>query len=274
MNNTVVIDISTFIWSQEDFEQDPKKYFQLIQLVPTLYRQITNYKLPILFRKELFDVIQGEFPYSISNNISKDFAKITMSFISKSISRWVKFESLPQLTIKTEPELLKKYFSQTVKVEFLGQVGHLYTSSSKYPYNYIIYNDFFKSKRNLLIKKNGKTKEIETLLYSSEGEILIFFDRFKLKFKHNPKHDKYKAGGIISPLSCYNERIPDIGYVEKLLNGAYLFDEDYYNFDLINNVYVVFVSSNDNTFHGFDLSDDGKIPHKVKETFKKDGKRF
>jgi hypothetical protein len=169
--------------------------------------------------------------------------------------------------------LFKSHFSSNTKTEAQSQICHLYNNGRDGEYKFLAYCYFFNSEENLLLKRRQHKREIETLCYQSEEDIKNFIDKYRIKFKHNPKHNKYKTGGKVSPLSCYNERDGDTKRAQELLESAFLYDGDYYNFD--KDVYVVFVTSNDGTYHGFDISDEGSnIPMDVKKIFNKNGRQF
>lgn len=273
MNIKAAIDISTFIWSQEDFDNNRNRYFELVKIMPTFYKKTKDFKIPLLFRDELYNLIITDFPYTMARHISYDYERLTLSFFIETFSNWIYYPDNADASVTSTPATVKPHFSNSTKTETQSQVCHLYHNGQDHEYRYLAYCYFFNSEDNLLLNRQQDECEIETFCYQSEKEISDFIDEHKIKFKHNPKHDKYKAGGKISPLSCYNERLGDTKRAQELLETAFLYKGDYYNFN--QDVYVVFVTSNDGTYHGFDLSDEGdNVPMEVKQKFNKNGRQF
>ncbi len=269
---TAALDISTFIWNPQDFERNKHHYYELISLSPTVFSEVKKNKIPILLRGELYELLLTEFPYVSINGINPDYGRTTLSFLVD--VNWTIYADGDTSHMLTNPNIIKAYFSEDIKRESGSQIVHLFQNVQP-EIKFITYHCFYEGQDDLLIERRDDKVKIETLNYSSEKEITTFFDKHKIKFKHNPKHDKYKAGGKISPLSCYNERTADITYAQKLLDTSCQVGSDFYNYDSTNEVYVVFVDSNDGTFHGFDLSDEGdNVPEDVKKTFNKNGRQF
>ncbi len=272
MNIKSAIDISTFIWCQEDFNNNRNQYYGLVKMMPGFYEQMKSFKIPILFRKELYEIIITDFPYTMARDISYDYERLTLSFLIDTFSNWIPYADNTD-SVVSNPELIKAHFSNQTKTEAKNQICYLYQNGQNQEYKFIVYCYFFDSEENLILQRQQNERKIETLCYKSEDEIKSFIDKYKIKFKHNSKHNKYKSGGKVSPLSCYNERDGDIKRAQELLETAFLYEDDYYNFD--RDVYVVFVTSNDGTYHGFDLSDEGSnVPVEVKKKFNKNGRQF
>lgn len=275
MSIKAAIDISTFIWSQEDFNANKNRYYELVKVMPAFYKQLKLFKIPILFRKELYEIITTDFPYTMARDISYDYERLTLSFFVETFSNWISYVDDTDTSVTSNPVLIKAHFNNDTKIEAHSQICHLYYNGQSSEYKFMVYCYFFDSEGNLLLNKQQHKREIETLCYQTEEEIKEFINQYKIKFKHNPKHNKYKAGGKVSPLSCYNERIGDTKRAQELLESAFLYEGDYYNYDNDNDVYVVFVTSNDGTYHGFDLSDEGSnVPIEVKMKFNKNGRQF
>jgi hypothetical protein len=277
MSFTAVIDISTFIWSEQDFNDNKIEYVILRNLIPDVFTQIKALKLPILFRHDLQQLILAEFPFKLieDKEIGYDFYRLTYEFLIDTFSNWVKFEGNADHTIISTPDINKPHFGINIKVEAQSQIYHLFQNSQNTEHKFIAYTYLFKSDNNLVLKNQQETVVVDTLRYGSEEDIVTFFDKFKIKFRHNSKHDSYKSGGKVSPLSCFNERTGDTTKAQALLEKAYQVGNDYYYLDEENNVYVQFVSSNDGTYHGFDVSDEkGNVPSKIKSKFNRNGRIF
>lgn len=275
MSFTAAIDISTFIWCEEDFKANKNQYIALKSLAPSVYTQIRELNLSILLRDELYNSIINEFPYNMVKEIGYEFQKLTLEFLTDTFPNWMLYEENNNKSIETTPQITKQHFSNNIQVESHSQKNHLYKNHQNPDHKYIAYNYFFNSTNNLVLISGENNIEVETLRFSTEEEINHFFDQYKIKFRHNPKHDRYKSGGKISPLSCYNERTGDTSKAQELLEKAYKVENDYYYLDEENNVYVQFVSSNDGTYHGFDISDEkDNVPSKIKAKFNRNGRVF
>ncbi len=267
-----ILDISTFVWNQLDFNTNKHSYYQLIGLAPIVYEQVEDNRVPILLRAKLHDFLMLDFPYSNINQINPDYCSLTLSFLTK--VHWISYDDGNDLSISTNPNIVKNYFSDDLKKESCSQILHIY-GNVIFRYKYIAYNYFHNHTGNLLISTAAGQIEVDSLFYESEADVVQFFEQCKIKFKHSPKHDQYKAGGKISPFSCYNDRTGDPTKAQKLLSTSYSFGNDFYNFDAENEVYVRFVDSNDGTYHGFDVSDEGNnIPNEIKNRFNKNGRKF
>lgn len=271
-NFVAILDISTFVWNQVDFNTNKHCYYQLIDLAPIVYEWMEDNRVSILLRDELYNLLMSDFPYSSINEINPDYCTLTLSFLTT--VPWVTYEDGCDSIISTRPNIVKDYFSDDLKRESDSQILHVCGSEAA-GYKFIAYNYFHNHTENLFITSETNPIEVDSLFYESEDDIIQFFEDHKIKFKHNPKHDQYKAGGKISPLSCYNDRTGDVTKAQNLLSTSYSLGNDFYNYDAENEVYVRFVDSNDGTYHGFDVSDEGNnIPNEIKNRFNKNGRKF
>ena len=274
MSFTAAIDISTFIWCKNDFENNKNQYYELLAVIPTIYESIKSFKIPVLMRQKLYSQIMDDFPYNEAREISYEFEYLTLSFLAN--TDWFLYDETINNTITSVPILNKQHFSNSIQTETQSQIVHLFQNGKNPEHKFISHKYFFNHNNNLLVSNQQQnTVEIDTLCYNFESEITQFFERHKIKFKHNPKHNRYNAGGIVSPLSCYNERTGDVTKAQKLLETACSVGKNKYNWDKDNNVYVQFAQSNDGTYHGFDVSDEkNNVPYQIKSKFNKNGKVF
>jgi hypothetical protein len=277
MSFTAAIDISTFIWCEQDFKANKNQYIVLRSLMPNLFTQIKDMRLPILFRENLQQLILTKFPFQTieEKEIGYDFYRLTYEFLIDTFSNWVIFVENTDNTIYSAPVIKKTHFSDNIQEETQSQICHMFHNNQNTEHKFIAYNYFFNSRSNLVLNKGDENVEIDTLRYNCMEEIVAFFEKYKIKFRHNPKHDRYKSGGIVSPLSCYNDRIGDITAAQDLLEKSVQIGDDFFWYDEPNNVYVQFVPSNDGTFHGFDISDEQmNVPSTIKNRFNKNGRKF
>jgi hypothetical protein len=277
MSFTAAIDVSTFIWCEQDFNENKNHYITLKSLTPNVYTHIRSLKLPVLLRKELYESIMNEFPYKMIEEIGHDFQRLTFEFLIDTFSNWVLYADDLDNKITSVPVLKKPHFSENIDKETQGQVCHMF-NGEKTEHKFITYSYFFNTDNNLLLTAEDESVEVDTLSYHSEEDIAKFFSKFKIKFEHHKKHtndcyyDKVRKE-VVSPFSSYHNQ--GEGEAQKLLDEAFLYDGHFYNFDLRNDVYVRFIKTMGLTYHGHDVSDEGdNVPNHVKKKFNKNGRTF
>jgi hypothetical protein len=268
MEYFAVIDISSFIWCKSDFDSNTTKYYELMLNMPNLFEYLKKNNSPVLLKEGLYYQIVENFPYHIAEKGFYDFQKMTFSFLSNLGSNMIIYSENDDVTIVSVPNLVKKHFNKDTHQEVRYLITRIH--SKREPENKLFSFEYiWNYKGNLSTTKGGDTFEHETILSDEEHALENFFAKYKRRFVHNPKHDKYKSGGKISPLSCYNEREMDTTKAQSLLDGGVLVDGSYYNFDTENNVWVVFYLTEKREYHGFDENDRSSIPEEVKRKINK-----
>ena len=116
MNFTAILDISTFVWSQEDFKDNKHCYYELISLAPIVYEKVKDNEVRILLRNELYNLLMSDFPYFSISEISSDYYTLTVSFFT-SIKNWIPYIDVDAPTISTSPNIVKDHFSNDLKKE-------------------------------------------------------------------------------------------------------------------------------------------------------------
>ena len=273
MRITAAIDISTFIWNESDFDKNKSNYFGLLELMPVVYEQIISHKVPVLFRKELFDLLHVEFPYNMARCISNDFEPLTLSFLVKTISNWTLYSTFVDDSISTVPTIAKPHFSEASLFEVRSQIWHIFINDSLSNFKFITFKYFYNHADSLVLAKGDESKVVDTLKFCSQTDVVDFFIKYKIKFKHHEKHRKesyydHVRSEHVSPFSCFHNQ----GEVaaQKLLDNAFFCEGHYYNFDLVNNVFVRFIKTSGFEYHGHDLLDGpDKVPNLVRKKFNK-----
>jgi hypothetical protein len=269
MEYIAVIDISSFIWSQNDFDENKNKYYELMQSLPNLYSKIIENKTSVLLREELYEQILANFPYNITNE-NYDFQLSTLDFLTNLGSRMVVYSATKITTIKSIPDINKNYYNKATEQEIVHLLTRIHTiripASKFFTFQYLWDYD-----GNLnTVNKTGNVKyEVETICYDNEEELDHFFSRYRRIFDHNPKHNQFNTGESISPLSCYNERRGNKVNAQLFLDEAEQFNNLFYNFDTVNSVYVVFRNTNNNIYHGYDEGNLNNIPSEIRRKFNK-----
>ncbi|GEP52639.1 hypothetical protein FNO01nite_33110 [Flavobacterium noncentrifugens] len=280
MSFIATIDISTFIWCEQDFNANKNKYIILKNLAPNIYTQIRELNLPVLLRNELYTSIMDEFPYKMVKEIGYDFQKLTLEFLTDTFSNWILYTDNSDNSITSNPAIIKPHFSGSIQAETQSQIGHLFHNNQNPEHKFLAYNYFYAQNSNLVVNRQNNDVVIDTLRYNSEEEIIKFFEDYKLRFEHNSKHTRklrYSSDGEkISPFTCFHQ--PNgTEKAEKLFKEATLHDGKYFNFDLENNVYVRFLKTyvDRPVYHGHDLSDENQdVPDKVRKKINKNGRVF
>lgn len=266
------IDVSTFIWCRKDYDDNKHHYYNLLTIIPSLFKEITTLKIPLLLRWELYNLIIEEFPYKMAGEISYEFSYLTLSFLSDN-RNWYTYSDSIDEEILAVPNIVRSHFSKKSQVETKHQICHLYENGENPKHKFISFLYFYNHNKNLLLVKEKAQKEVETFYYSSVSEINDFFDKYKIKFKHHTKHRRdsyydYERHEQVSPFSCYHNQ--GVSAAQELLDKAFFFEGHYYNFDLDNNVFVRFIKTSAFEYHGHDLLDEGNnVPNQVKKKFNK-----
>jgi hypothetical protein len=270
MEFIAVIDISSFIWCQNHFDANTSKYYELMQSLPNLFTKITDNKTNVLLRKELYEQILSNFPYRIIPNENFDFQVTTLGFLTTLGSRMIEYPSTDITSISSIPDISKQHFNGNTKVEVRYLLNRMHTQRTP-PSKFFTFGYLWNYEGNLnTIDDNDKVNhEIETICYDNELSLNNFFSNHRRMFDHNPKHNLFNAGEIISPLSCYNERIGNKDKAQLLLDESEQYNDLFYNFDTSNNVYVIFRNTNSNIYHGYDERNLNNVPSEIRRKFNK-----
>lgn len=268
MSFIAVIDISSIIWDQEDYETNTVQYYELKNSIITLIEKFKKEKPFILIRPELVNEMIKGFPYDKMPTHFWEFGNIVYSFLGDiEFSKRIYYETKND-EVESVPNIIKAYFKPSTKDEVKYILTHNHTkrecSSVYFTFRYLWEDNY-----NLTTSIHGLTpQENETIIIDKNDGLDVFFQKFKRIFEHSSKHHKgHEPGDYISPLSCYdghNKSIPQKYLDESVLNG-----KKYYNFDTENKVYVVFFCTHENVYHGHDEIDRNKIPPAILKHYNK-----
>jgi len=268
MKYLAFVDLSSFIWSENDFKASPNKYYEVVQGMPELFNQLKINKSFVLLRQELFRQIQLEFPYKITEKKFYDFQKMTLTFLSKLGSKMIVYSNTSNINITSNPNLEKNYYSQTTNEEIRYLITRIHSETN--PANILFtFKKLWNHDGDLSTCNQNISIKHKTIYSDDKKELEKLFLKYKNIFEHNPKHSKYKAGQYESHLSCYNDRKKDTTKAQKLLDEAFQYGNAFYNFDLKNNVMVVFRRHEGNKYHGFNHNNPETLPSDVRKKFSK-----
>lgn len=273
-----VIDISSLIWDEEDFNANKKEYYNIVCGVSSLFLKMTKEKPNILLRNELLEQMINGFPFDRLPPEYYYFGKTIYAFLGNIGSNFIPYP-ISSTKIDSVPDQIKAYFNEETKQEVNHLVAKMHIDSTTKSV-YFSFSFFWNGAENLKTRLEDKFVEHQTILADNQEEIDDFFSKHTPTFSHNPKHDKTpyntrekweksdNKDDFISRLSCYNN---DNTKPQKLLDRRYpkLFGSCFYSFDEENDTYVVFRNTENKIFHGYDEYNYEKIPNEVKKHFNK-----
>ena len=222
MNQTIVFDISALIWDRTHFEVHEPEYYNVMKILPNLFTQILLNAIPVQLRGEFSLEIYTYFPYDIIPNDFYAFQTSALLFLSN--CKMVDYPSMDNVTVISEPNLVKHYYQDSIKEEVRYLITHLYKQNRDD--QKILSFSLFWEGGNSLILRNGHEVSLKTILCDDQAQHETIIAGLKKVFEHNPKHNAFKSsieeyrGVLISQLSCYNERIGDTSNAQKLLDNA------------------------------------------------------
>lgn len=278
MNFNAVLDISSIIWDEVDYDANNYQYYNLLSGISTLLVELEKEKPKILLRNELLKEMTNAFPF---DKIPNDFWAIgnqIYSFLGNIGSNITTYPNQIIPDITSIPDLIKAHYNDTTQNEvyYLISKIHSDTNTNVYFTFKYLWGD---SDTKLKTEVGKEIQEYETIVSDKENELEDFLAKFKSIFEHNHRHDKtiYNTkekwdeaedrDGFVSRLSCYNGE--DDVIPQKLLDNGLKSGECYYNYDSANAVWVVFRCHLKNKYHGYDENNPEKIPNKVRKHFNK-----
>lgn len=279
MQFNAVIDISSIIWDESDYDSNKHHYFNLLKSISLFLIKLKEEKPIILMRDELLK----EMPYSFpANKIPNDYWHIVQqvySFIANSESNFKSFPDNLTPNLVSLPNLIKPYYSSPVANEVNYLLSKIHTDV-EYENVYFTFQYLWDGEDKLKTEVQAVVKEYETIISDQDNQLDDFFDKIKPTFEHSSKHDcrsdrtreawknRDTSRNFVSQLSCYCDR--NIEIPQNILNKRYdefFSDSYYYGYDNDNNVYVVFRKTEKNIFHAYDMYDIERVPKEVKNHF-------
>ena len=270
MNYKSIIDISSIIWNPEDYDNNTSEYFKLKDSIINLLKSLKREKPFIVLRTELLVELISGFPFNKMPAHFYEFGNIVYEFLA----------SIPEanrvLFIGTDsdlhslPDIVKNYFNENTQLEASYLISYLHTerdiSNAYFTFQYL------HGSRDSLVtfpnSNHGAKLNTETIFADDTVAIETFFKKYRRIFQQSPKHHAGKEqGDFISPLSCFKDNDPTVA--QKYLEQGIRDGGRYYNFDIENNVYIVFMPTHGNIYHGYDEADRNKVPSAIRRKFNK-----
>lgn len=278
MNFNAVLDISSIIWDEVDYDANKYQYYNLLSGISTLLVELEKEKPKILLRNELLKEMTNAFPFDKIPNGFWAIGNQIYSFLGNIGSNITTFPNQIIPDITSIPDLIKAHYNDTTQNEVYYLISKIHSDTNTnvyFTFKYLWGDVDTKLKTGV----GEEIQEYETIVSDKENELEDFFAKFRSIFEHNPRHDKtiYNTkekweetedrDGFISRLSCYNGE--DDVIPQELLDNGLKSGECYYNYDSVNKVWVVFRCHLDNKYHGYDENNPEKIPNKVRKLFHK-----
>lgn len=280
MSYVSVIDTTSIIWDNTDYQANRADYYKLLKAISRLLLKFENEQPEILMRNEMINEMLMGFPFEGVHKDYWDVSKQVCSFLGKVRENIVSFPANTSPTLTSNPNLIEPYFNQTTQDEVHHLVYKIHnnddTDTVYFTFQYLWQGG------NKLRTEDGPVEQREekkhTRILSDNGTDLDdFFAALKPEFEHSSKHDcnqhndraswenEENKGDFVSRLSCYNGS--NIDKPSEFLAGAMESDGVYYNYDYEHETYVVFRLHVANKYHGYDQYDIQAIPHKVKKRY-------
>ena len=270
MNYKSVVDISAIIWNPEDYDNNTSEYFKLKDSIINLLESFKREKPFILVRDELLSELINGFPYNKMPNSFYAFGNVVFDFLI----------SIPQANrvvfvgansdIVSIPNIVKQYFNENTQLEANYLITYLHTKR-EISNTYFTFQYLHGSEDELVTSSNVNPEGLlktETIFADDAVGLENFFKKYRRIFEHSPKHTLgHEHGDDASPLSCFKENNP--ATAQKYLEAGVRDGKRYYYYDLENDVYVVFMPTQDNVYHGYDEADRNKVPVAIRRKFNK-----
>jgi hypothetical protein len=201
MKLAAIFDVSAFIWDNTHFNSNKSEYYPLMEAIPNILEKLKEQRIPIVFRVELLNEIQANFPYE---DIPKDystFRDLTMYHLTK--MNMVDYPNYENTNITCEPSLLKDFFKNSTRDEVIQLLNHIYNENTTI-HKLLTFSILWQGTSNMLVS-NGSQKSILASLCDDQLNHDAIILSLKKVFEHNPKHNKYKS----SNYSYYKKVISD-----------------------------------------------------------------
>ena len=270
-----VIDISSIIWDPDDYNRNTHEYYKLKEGIMTLIKSFKSEKPFIVLRTELLQELINGFPYNKMPSHFHEFGNVVYEFLaSVPNSNRIIFAGHDS-ELSSLPNIVKKYFNANTQLEANYLLTYLHTDRAVQNV-YFTFQYLYGSSENLItFPKSDNTSNLttETILADDLEGLNTFFKKYKRIFENSPKHHfGHEQGDYVSPLSCFKDNDPSVA--QKYLEAGILDGSRYYNFDIENNVYVVFFPTGGNAaggdvYHGHDEVNRHKIPASIRKRFNK-----
>jgi hypothetical protein len=280
MEAKVVLDISSIVWDESDFNTNAILHYKLASEVILFIQAFENCQnLKLVARVELLSNAMSLFPHKITNRRELfDFKRRTKQFLSNRFRDFVSYD-IDSAVVCSQPNICCDYFSPDLKTEIGYLITEIHNNSEKH--FFCTFSTRWQDDKNLKTN-NGNEKEHHTVIHKNSSPTIeeYYFNNIRSIFEHNSKHDSCKGvyydikGEKINPLSCYDERKKDIKIPQELLDNSKKIGSERYSYDTQNKTFVCFKSHSDRKYHGYDLYDEDITDNDLRIVLQKIRKEF
>lgn len=271
MKFAAIIDIAAFIWDEQQFNIDQTQFYPMVESIPNILNMLVEEKIPVVFREELLNEVKLHFPYSLIPKQFRDFKNVTIRQLTK--LNMIDYGNPINAWIKCNPSLIRGHFARSTQQELKHLLGYLYQDNERIQ-RLLTFSVLWEKHANMILR-NGIRKIISTEICDSENRHRDIVNGLKKIFEHNPKHRvvvRFFRGRKISPFRFYNPRRKKetIQQAQLLLDKSVNVEGCYYSKHVGTGIYVRFLKTEKNLFHGFEVIPDDKLKEKIENAFKDD----
>ena len=269
MRAKLVLDISSIVWDENDFDINPTLHYKLASEVILFIQAFENCQnLRLVARTELLSNVMNLFPYKITNRRELfDFKRRTQQFLSNRFRDIISYNA-DNTVVSSMPNICYNYFSADLKTEICYLITEIHNNTEKHIF--CTFGTRWENNNNLKTIYNNE-KEHHTVIHKDSNPTIekYYLNNIRNIFEHNSKHDSRKGkrkenNEWIYPLSCYDERKKDTTIPQQFLDTSKRYGDEYYNYDTKNKTFLCFKNHGDNFYHGHD-EDRNNVPQKIKE---------
>ncbi|MFV1976548.1 MAG: hypothetical protein ACC651_12435, partial [Candidatus Scalindua sp.] len=109
MDFMAVIDVSSIIWDETDYQSNTNQFYELADSVSTLFMKLEEEKPKILLRKELQEQMINAFPFGKIPYSFSEFERIAYTFLTKTGSNIFTYSYSNIIDILSFPDLIKEH---------------------------------------------------------------------------------------------------------------------------------------------------------------------
>jgi hypothetical protein len=264
MSSIVILDVSCIIWDANDYSHNTNQYYTLRSKLSNLITVLRRERPYVLLRDDLITEMINCFPFDVIPDHFYDYTNQVFDFISNIPSDRQISCHPDNRGITSNPVILKQHFNANTIEEVSYVLTYIHAGDERNCY--FTTPHLYGSDSRLRTTENGITQDCNTVFFDDENVLANYFDQFKKIFEPNPVHHiQNKPRSAKSKLRCYNGH--DTIVPQTYLDGAIFDNNRYYFYDPDNFVYVIFMSHQENRFHGHEEKDLNKIPQRVRRHF-------
>lgn len=260
-----LLDHRILIWDFEAYQNNEISPIAIIDYLEFLCESLSTHNTKIDMEQDIYNCLidDNSIPLGDIHNYYPELTDVHSLILSK-LTKLTEYLNLSTNTIAenltTQPNILSNNYSYLVNT---GSKKIFNQILIKPDFHIFLTTESLLQENELVITNNTESKKIP--VYRSNDSILEIIDGLGRVFEMNEKHDPLRPhpenkGSVVSILSASSEIAQNLLIQAK---GETSNSDKLYNFDSVNNKYVVFLLHNKSkkTYHAHDIND---IPQSVK----------